>query len=167
MEYEEATNEKTSPKQQQQQRPRRGVQFHSRGSIEQVRRISRYSNYSEDELIAYWGETDEFKLRKQDLREAVQEWQAGRRMSDNLNFTTIGLMDKIGEGRKEKKKIRETSRQAVMYEQELQDLEGDPDDELLSSVYQATSAKSKEKAHEEALHMADEVKKLAEENADS
>eukprot|EP00339_Tiarina_fusa_P024163 CAMPEP_0116999392 /NCGR_PEP_ID=MMETSP0472-20121206/2111_1 /TAXON_ID=693140 ORGANISM="Tiarina fusus, Strain LIS" /NCGR_SAMPLE_ID=MMETSP0472 /ASSEMBLY_ACC=CAM_ASM_000603 /LENGTH=158 /DNA_ID=CAMNT_0004698793 /DNA_START=141 /DNA_END=617 /DNA_ORIENTATION=+ len=145
----------TSPKQG------KGVRFHSRGSIQQIRRISKATNYSEEELVAYWGESDEFRLRKQDLRTAVQEWQQGRRMSDNLEFTTIGLLDKIGEGRKEKKKNREVSRQAVLDEQELQDLEGYPDDELLSNVYQVTSAKAKDKAHEEALHIHEEVEKLS------
>jgi hypothetical protein len=153
----EMENTKMSPKQS------KGVKFHSRGSIEEVRRISKVTNYSEEELIAYWGESDEFKLRKQDLRIAVQDWQQGRRVSDNLEFTTIGLLDKIGEGRKQKKKNRQVSRQAVLDEQELQDLEGYPDDGLLSEVYQVTAAKAKEKAHEEAVHIHDEVEKLTSE----
>jgi hypothetical protein len=146
---------KLSPKQQS-----KGVKFRSRDSIEQVRRISKATHYSEDELVAYWGESDEFRLRKQDLRVAVQDWQQGRRVSDNLDFSTVGLLDKIGEGRKEKKKNREVSRHAVLDEQELQDLEGYGDDDLLSSVYQLTSAKAKNKAHEEALHIHEVVEKL-------
>ena len=142
-----------------------GVQFRSRESIEQVRRISRFSNYSLDEVEAYWGDGSEHKLRKQELRQAVMEWQQGRRMSDNLTFTTKGIADKVGEGKAVKKENRAISRQAVLDEQELQDLEGAQDDELLADIYTITTVKAKEKAQKEALEMQEEVKKIQEEGA--
>jgi hypothetical protein len=142
----------------------KGVQFPSIRSMEQVRRISRYSNYAIDEIESVWGDGDEHKLRKQELRTAVSEWQQGRRMSDNLSFTTIGIADKVGPGRKVKKENRIVSRQAVMDEQELQELEGMKDDELLGDIYTITTAKAKRKAHEEALNLAEEVKYLAAED---
>ena len=136
---------------------KKGVVFHSRESIEQVRRISRYSNYKIEEIEAYWGDGSEHKLRKQELRSAVQEWQAGRRTSDNLTFTTRGIMDKIGEGKQVKKANRERARQAVMDEQELQDQEGIIDDDLLAEIYTATTISSKKKAQQEAMAVRDEV----------
>lgn len=136
---------------------KKGVGFRSRESIEQVRRISRYSNYNVEEIEAYWGDGSEHKLRKQELRSAVQEWQAGRRMSDNLTFTTRGIMDKIGEGKQIKKANRERARQAVMDEQELQDQEGIIDDDLLAEIYTATTISSKTKAQNEAMAIREEV----------
>ena len=130
---------------------KKGVVFHNRESIEQVRRISRYSNYNIEEVEAYWGDGSEHKLRKQELRVAVQEWQAGRRSSDNLTFTTRGIMDKIGEGKQIKKANRERARQAVMDEQELQDQEGIIDDDLLAEIYTATTINSKKKAQNKAI----------------
>lgn len=144
---------------------KKGVQFHSRNSVEQVRRISRYSNYDPDEVVAYWGDSNEHRLRKQELREAVVEWQQGRRMSDNFSFTTVGIADKVGEGRAVKKENRWKSRSAVMDEQDLQESEGLRDDELLADIYTITTVASKKKAHEDALDIADEVKQFQQQNS--
>ena len=69
--------------------PRRGVQFPTRESkMEVVKRISRVSQaYSPDEIIAVWGDSNEFRLRKQELKQAVVAMQTGRRVSDNFTFT--------------------------------------------------------------------------------
>jgi hypothetical protein len=142
-------------------KPKKGVQWPSRDSIEKVRRISTYTNYSEEEVVAYWGEDDEHHLRKQELRQAAMDCQSGRRMSDNLTFTTKGLVDKVGIGREVKKENRQKSRDAVMDEQDLQEVEGFIDDELLSDIYTFTTLKAKQKAHQEALDMAEEVKALS------
>jgi hypothetical protein len=139
---------------------KKGVQFRRRESIEQVRRISRFSKYSIDEVEAYWGDGSEHKLRKQELREAVVEWQQGRRMSDNLSFTTRGIADKVGIGKQQKKENRVVSRQAVMDEQDLQYEEGSRDDELLADIYTITTVSAKKKAQKEALDMQEEVKIL-------
>ena len=138
-------------------RKKKGVGFHSRDSIEEVKRISRYSNYDIKEIEAYWGDGNDHKLRKQELRTAVQEWKQGRRMSDNLTFTTRGIMDKIGAGKQVKKANREKARMAVMDEQELQDQEGIIDDDLLAEIYTATTISSKKKAQQEALAVRSEV----------
>jgi hypothetical protein len=139
---------------------KKGVQFRRRESIEQVRRISRFSKDSIDEVEAYWGDGSEHKLRKQELREAVVEWQQGRRMSDNLSFTTRGIADKVGIGKQQKKENRVVSRQAVMDEQDLQYEEGSRDDELLADIYTITTVSAKKKAQKEALDMQEEVKIL-------
>jgi hypothetical protein len=136
---------------------KKGVGFRSGDSIEQVKRISRYSNYDMSEIEAYWGDGSEAKLRKQELRTTVQEWQQGRRMSDNLTFTTRGIMDKIGQGKHVKKANREKARQAVMDEQELQDQEGMIDDALLAEIYSTTTIASRKKAHNEAMAVREEV----------
>ena len=141
---------------------KKGVQFHSRGSVEQVRRISRYSMYDPEEVVAYWGESDEHALRKQELKQAVMEWQMGRRNSDNFSFTTVGIADKVGEGKQIKKANRWKSRNAVLDEQYLQEAEGIMDDKLLADIYAVTTNSSKKKAHEEALHMAEEVQQFQE-----
>ena len=138
-------------------RKKKGVVFHSRDSIEEVKRISRYSNYDIAEVEAYWGNGKEHKLRKEELRTAVQEWKQGRRTSDNLTFTTRGIMDKIGAGKQVKKANREKSRMAVMDEQELQDQEGIIDDDLLAEIYTSTTISSKKKAQQEALAIRAEV----------
>lgn len=136
---------------------KKGVEFHSRDSIEQVRRISRSSNYDLSEIEAYWGDGNEHKVRKQELRTAVKEWQQGRRMSDNLTFTTRGIMDKIGEGKQIKKANRDRARQVVMDEQELQDQEGIVDDDLLAEIYAATTMGPQKKAQLEAMSIRKEV----------
>ncbi|KAL3917737.1 MAG: hypothetical protein SGILL_004572 [Bacillariaceae sp.] len=131
-----------------------GVQFRSRASIEEVRRISRISNYNLEEVISYWGDSDDHVLRKKELKRAAQEFQFQRRMSDNQSFTTLGIADKVGEGRQMKKKNRNISRNAVLDEQDLQDHEGVYDDELISDVYTITTFGAKKSAREqaEALH---------------
>lgn len=136
---------------------KKGVQFHSRGSVEQVRQISRYSMYDPEEVVAYWGESNEHTLRKQELKQAVMDWQMGRRNSDNFSFTTVGIADKVGEARQVKKENRWRSRNAVMDEQYLQEAEGVLDDELLADIYSVTTTGAKKKAHEEALNIAGEV----------
>jgi hypothetical protein len=130
-----------------------GVQFRSRDSIEEVRRISRISNYNLEEVIAYWGDSDDHVLRKKELKKAAQEFHFQRRQSDN-NFTSLGIADKVGEGRQLKKKNRNTSRNAVLDEQDLQCHEGVYDDELISDVYTITTYGAKKAAQEcaKALH---------------
>lgn len=141
---------------------KKGVAFRSRDSIEEVQRISRYSNFAIEEIEAVWGDGDEHMLRKQELRTTVREWQQGRRNSDNLTFTTRGLMDKIGEGKEAKKLNRERARQAVMDEQDLQDKEGLIDDDLLAEIYTATTVKSSKKAQDEAAAIREEVDNFSE-----
>eukprot|EP00934_Nitzschia_sp_Nitz4_P009091 Nitzschia sp. Nitz4//scaffold38_size140716//116270//116746//NITZ4_003167-RA/size140716-processed-gene-0.78-mRNA-1//-1//CDS//3329550138//9081//frame0 len=138
----------------------RGVRFAAEEDIEQVQRISRYSNYEIEEIIAYWGDGDEHQLRKEELREAVQDWKMGRRISDNFNFTSAGIADKVGERKVMKRENRMRSRGAVLDEQELQQDEGMMDSELLADIYKLTTASSKKKAREEAARMAAEVEKF-------
>lgn len=138
-----------------------GIQFRSRDSIEQVKRISKFTSYNVDEVESYWGNSSDHKLRKEELRQTVQEWKQGRRQSDNLTFTTIGIMDKIGKGKQKKKANREKARQAVMDEQDLQDEEGHIDDDLLAEIYSATTVSSKKKAQEEAMKLRGEVDALS------
>lgn len=135
--------------------------------MEQVQRISRYSMYDPEEVVAYWGESNEHVLRKQELKKAVMDWQMGRRNSDNFSFTTVGIADKVGEGREVKKENRFRSRAAVMDEQYLQEAEGLLDDDLLADIYSVTTVGAKKKAHEEALHIADEVKQFHDESPSS
>ena len=139
---------------------RRGVMFKSRESIEEVKRISRISSRTLDEVIAYWGTTDEHKLRKQELRQAATEMQMNRRMSDNMEFTTLGLADKVGEGKLLKKQHRHISREAVLDEQDLQYHEGIVDDELLADVYSSVTYSSQKEAAEKAAMLHKEVKKF-------
>lgn len=138
----------------------KGVQFRSKSSIEEVKRISRISNYDLDEVTAYWGDGNEQRVRKEELKVAVKEWQQGRRSSDNFTFTTRGIADKVGEGKAAKKANRTISRMAVMDEQELQEAEGLRDDELLAQVYSIEAIGAKEKARKEALDIANEVERF-------
>mmetsp|Transcript_149 Transcript_149/g.186 ORF Transcript_149/g.186 Transcript_149/m.186 type:complete len:231 (+) Transcript_149:101-793(+) len=128
---------------------RRGVQFKSESKIEEVRRISRISTYNLEEITSYWGETDEHALRKSELRSAVRDLYFHRRASDS-GFTTLGIDDKVGQGKAAKKINRNLSRNAVMDEQDLQDYEGINDDELLGDIYSVSCEGAKKTAHAKA-----------------
>ena len=134
-----------------------GVRFRSRESIEEIRRISRISNYKLEEVINYWGDSEEHKLRKEELKKAASEMQFCRRMSDNVEYTTLGIADKVGEGRAVKRANRFKSKRAVLDEQELQHFEGVMDDELLADVYWSTTASAKQSAEENAANLHEEV----------
>ena len=143
-------------------RPKKGVQWHSRNSIEVIKRISRVSQYSIDEVRAVWGDDDEAILRKQELKDTARDVKSGRRMSDNLTFSTVGFRDKVGLGRQEKKEARNLAWDAVMDEQDLQASEGlEIDSELIADAYSMTTASTSGKAHLEALEMEEEVRKHA------
>ena len=133
-----------------------GVRFRSRGSIEEVVRISRVSNYNMEEIISYWGESDDHVLRKSELKRAVQDMYFHRRASDS-DFTTLGIDDKVGQGKANKKANRMISRSAVMDEQDLQYHEGVLDDELLADVYSITSTAAKRNAQSKAERLHNEV----------
>ncbi|KAG7363375.1 hypothetical protein IV203_026752 [Nitzschia inconspicua] len=136
------------------------VQFRSRNSIEEVRRISRISNYDIEEIISYWGDSDEHILRKEELKKAAHDMQYCRRMSDNSTFTSLGIADKVGERRVIKKQNREIATRAVLDEQDLQDCEGVYDDELLADVYALTTATAKREAKASAKALHEEVKQF-------
>ena len=140
---------------------KRNVRFASRRSImEDVKRISRLSNYSLSEVIAVWGDTEEHKLHKKELKTAVKDMVTGRRMSDNLTFTSVGIDDKIGEGKYEKIQNRQDGWEAVFDEQYLQEEDGIKDDDILADVYHDAATESRIKAHAEALQLEEEVKNL-------
>ena len=139
---------------------RRAVMFRRKTSIEQVRRISRISSRNIAEVVDYWGTTEEHMLRKQELRQAAVEMQAKRRMSDNMEFTTLGLADKVGEGKMLKKQNRYLSREAVLDEQDLQYQEGIVDDELLADVYSSVTYGPQKDAAQKAAMLHEEVKKF-------
>jgi hypothetical protein len=140
--------------------PKKGIQWHSRDSIEVIKKISRISQYSLDEIIAVWGDGDEEILRKKELRAAAKDVQHGRRVSDNMTFSTTGLKFLVGAAREEKQEAKYKAWDAVMDEQDLQYDEGrGRDSELIAGAYSMTTAEPSEKAHLEALKMQEEVRK--------
>ena len=148
-------------------RPKKRIQWHSRKSIEVIKRISRVSQYSIDEIFAVWGDDDEATLRKQELKVAASDVKNGRRMSDNLTFSTVGIRDKVGLGRQERKEAIYNAWDTVMNEQDLQTSEGlGRDSELIAGVYSMTTAETRGKAHLEALKMEEEVRKNTTEDID-
>ena len=72
----------------------------------------------------------------------------------------LTLSYQVGEGKAIKKENRWKSRNAVLDEQYLQEAEGIIDDELLADVYTVTTGAAKQKAHDEALEIAEEVQKF-------
>jgi hypothetical protein len=139
---------------------KKGIQWHSRDSIEVIKKISRVSEYSLDEIIAVWGDDDEAILHKQELRAAAKDVQHGRRVSDNMTFSTTGLKFLVGAAREEKQEAKYKAWDAVMDEQDLQYDEGrGRDSELIAGAYSMTTAEPSEKAHLEALKMQEEVRK--------
>jgi hypothetical protein len=145
---------------------KKGIQWHSRNSIDQVKRISTFNNYSEEEMFAVWGDDEEASLRKSELVADVMDMKKSKRVSDNFH-TSLGLTGHIGDGKKEKKLMRLTGRAAVMDEQALQDEEGFLDDEILADVYYMTTHGAQEKAHQEAMKIHEEVEKLSLEESGS
>jgi hypothetical protein len=141
-------------------RPKKGIQWHSRNSIELIKRISRVSHYSIEEIFAVWGDDDEAIRRKQELKVAARDMQYGRRVSDNMTFSTIGIRDKVGLGRQEKQEARYKAWDAVTDEQDLQASEGRRDSELIAGVYSMTTAATRGKARLEALKLEEEVRQL-------
>jgi hypothetical protein len=140
---------------------KKGIRFPDRQSrIEEVRRISRLSNYALEEVIAMWGDTEEHALQKMELKEAVSDIVQGRRNSDNLTFSAMGLTDKFGNRKVEKKQARMESWEAVLDEQYLQEQDGIRNDELLAGVYEGTTHDAKEKALQEALQLERDVKAM-------
>jgi len=133
-----------------------GVQFRSRTSIEEVRRISRVSNYDIEEIVNYWGDSEEHVLRKSELKSAVKDMYYNKRVSDS-DFTTLGLDDKAGQGRAVRKVNKALSRNAVMDEQCLQHHEGVQDDELLADVYAITTVPAKREAQMKAQRLHEEI----------
>ena len=83
-----------------------------------------------------------------------------RRMSDNMEFTSLGLADKVGEGKMLKKQNRYMSREAVLDEQDLQYQEGIVDDELLADVYSSVTYGPQKDAAQKAAMLHEEVKKF-------
>jgi hypothetical protein len=138
-----------------------GVRFRSRASIEEVRRISRISNYDLDEVINYWGDREEHKLRKEELKLAAAEMQYSRRLSDNVEYTTLGIADKVGDGRAVKIANRMMARNAVLDEQELQTVEGVVNDELLADVYWSVTESAKQRAEEKAANLRNQVESFS------
>lgn len=134
-----------------------GVQFRSRASIAEIRRISRVSNYNMEEIINCWGESDEHTNRKSELKQDVKDMYFNRRGSDN-EFTTLGIDDKVGHGKAVKKVNRMLARNAVMDEQNLQVNEGFNDDEMLADVYSLTSTPAKREAQIKAQRLHNALK---------
>ncbi len=130
------------------------VRFRSKSSIEEIRRISRISNYDLDEVLSYWENSDEKAERKEDLKQAVKEMYYNRRASDS-DFTTLGLEDKAGHGRAVRKANKLLAKNAVLDEQDLQIHEGILDDELLADVYSITSTAAKREAQIKAKRLHD------------
>mmetsp|Transcript_20259 Transcript_20259/g.50385 ORF Transcript_20259/g.50385 Transcript_20259/m.50385 type:complete len:186 (+) Transcript_20259:82-639(+) len=130
------------------------VQFRSQSSIEAIRRISRISDYDIEEILDYWGDTEEKDERKAELKQAVKDMYYKRRESDS-DFTTLGIDDKAGHGRAVRKANKELARNAVMDEQDLQLHEGILDDELLADVYSITSTAAKREAQMKAQRLAE------------
>ncbi len=150
---EEGEDEPTPP-------PKKGVRFHKRGSIEEVKRISRISMYNPEEIIAYWGDSEEHLLRKEELKKAVLDLHRGRRSSDNFSFTSIGIEGKVGEGRALRKEMRWKSRNAVFDEQAWQEAEGARDDEQLADIYKVTTQDALVMAQDVAKRVAEDVGKF-------
>ena len=156
-----------------------GVRFPSKEDVLNERfDISRLSTYELDEIIAVWGDADEKANRKQNMKEDMKILQkAQRRMSDN-GFTAIGLLDKIGERRNEKRNNRERGKDTVLSTQETQRrlkeldccgvaIPGVPEscgggsdedyDEVLAKLYKATVKGAQDKAYEEALALHNDI----------
>mmetsp|Transcript_4677 Transcript_4677/g.12222 ORF Transcript_4677/g.12222 Transcript_4677/m.12222 type:complete len:116 (-) Transcript_4677:416-763(-) len=98
----------------------------------------------------------EFQERRAQLQDDIHQLRMGRRTS-NDDYTRLGLTDKVGEGRREKKLNRQSAVAAVLDEQDLQCEEGKRDDELMADIYYSSSHKCAKKAQDEAQKIHAEV----------
>ena len=139
--------------------------------------ISRLSTYELDELLAVWGDSEEKYNRKQAVKEDVKQFQKmGRRLSDNMTFTSVGLLDKVGERRVEKFINRERGLETVLSTQETQrrlmemdcydripgvtasfGRNGEDNDEVLAKLYKLTVQSAQEKAYNDALDLHNDI----------
>ena len=133
------------------------VRFRSKSSIEQVRRISRASDYNMEEVKRYWEDSEEKGQRRADLKQDVKDLYYNRRGSDN-EFTTLGLGDKAGHGRAVRKANKILAMNTVLDEQNLQIHEGKLDDELLADVYSITATAAKREGEIRAQQLHDALK---------
>jgi hypothetical protein len=138
---------------------KKGVRFHSRNSIEEVQRISTLSQYSLDEIQAVWGDSDEFKLRKKELKETVIAIRDGKKRESSNFHSNLGTAGMFGEGNRLKKESRKKAWETVMDEQDLQYQEGKIDDELLADVYHVATQFPGRRAQEDALKIHEEVER--------
>jgi hypothetical protein len=95
---------------------RRTVRFPSRRTaMEEMRNISRLSNYTINDITAVWGDKEERRERRQALYHDVQELCLGRQSSDkNVNFTTLGIADEVGPAKAERRGRRQAALKAVL-----------------------------------------------------
>lgn len=133
------------------------VRFRSKSSMEQVRRISRISDYNMSEIQMYWENDEEKGQRRAELKQAVKDMYYDRRPSDN-EFTNLGLGDKAGHGRAVRKANKMLGVNAVLDEQNLQIHEGCMDDELLADVYSITTTAAKKEGQLRAQRLHETLK---------
>lgn len=83
--------------------------------MEDMRKISRLSNYTINDITAVWGDKEEHRERRQALYHDVQELSLGRQSSDkNVNFTTLGIADQVGPEKVERRRRRQAALKAVL-----------------------------------------------------
>ena len=152
----------------------KGIRFPSKDDVLNERfNISRLSTYELEEIMAVWGDKEEQIENRIKLKQEVREFAQGRRLSDNMTFTSMGLTDKIGIGRLEKQHYRQEGYEAVLGTQETQrvmaldgldQVEGSPchpsiRNEVIAAIYSNTVEPASLKAHQEALALHHEVEK--------
>ena len=157
-------------------KPNKVVRFPStEANMNLTRRVSDLSTYSAPEKFAVWGNKAEQLQKRMQLKQEIVEYAQGRRLSDNQTFSSIGIVDKILDGKKAKDGIRHAARQAVLDEQYFQlhmkEIDTSDDgrsngndndssfghsnsiDEIIASVYMEATLNAQQRAHEEAMEL--------------
>ena len=157
-------------------KPNKVVRFPStEANMNLTRRVSDLSTYSAPEKYAVWGNKAEQLQKRLQLKQEIIEYAQGRRLSDNQTFSSIGIVDKILDGKKAKDDIRHAARQVVLDEQYFQlhmkaistsddgRSNGNSNDssvgynnsvdEIIASVYMEVTLNAQQRAHEEAMEL--------------
>ena len=110
----------------------RVVRFRSNQSIETVKYVTSLDEYDIETYNNLWCSEYELNVRRHQLKCELRDYtrfchgvgrgRSGRRNSDNLTFTTLGLKPYVGHGKRQKQHARNVQMSAVrteLYEQWL------------------------------------------------
>ena len=105
-----------------QQIPKLCVRFPSKRSIQCVEYVDRIGDDDHDIKNNIWCNEQELNLRRHRIKCDIRDWTRGRRNSDNMTFSSLGLEGYVGKGKLQKLHARQIQMDTIrteLYEQWL------------------------------------------------
>jgi len=130
------------------QSQRGGVRFADDSNLRNIEPTIHINDYSIEEKSAAWYVFDDLKRFKKDRRETIKRINEGKPLCPNL-WCSRGLMTR--EKRVHREESITHSHEAVMKEQERQDMIGFRNDEMIAAAYGVFSLPSIERAQRAVL----------------